>query len=473
MYTKNYLVPHHSRTARFYLLPKIHKPGNPGKPIVSSCGAPTERISQFVDYYLHPLVTRVPSYIQDTTDFLVKLKQLPSLPDATLLATLDVSSLYTNIPHQEGITACEEALNSRAVQEPPTGDLCHLIKLILTRNNFSFNCNHYLQIQGTAMGTRMAPSYSNIFMGRLEQKLLKNQSQQPMVWWRYIDDIFIVWTHGETSLQALVDNLNTSHVTIKFTASRCTKEVAFLDTRVYLYGGKIETDLYVKPTDTHQYLLPTSCHPRHCKESIPYSQALRLRSIRSKEETYQTRIKEMKKHFLQRGYKKQILESQFKKVAWLTRDETLHHHEREKGTKPLLVTTFDPRQPPLGEITKHHHNILQISDKMQKAVPELPLIAYRRPKNLWDLLVRAELTPRVRQEPGTRRCGRRGCKTCPMLQTMDSITSHNGNTHRIRTSALCKSTNVVYVIHCQKCVLQYVEETEQALHEQINSNVQM
>ena len=114
-------------------------------------------------------------------------------------------------------------------------------------------------------------------------------------------------------------------------------------------------------------------HPRHCKESIPYSQALRLRRICSKEETFQTRIKEMKRHFLQRGYKKQILESQFKKVAGLTRDETLHHHEREKGTKPVLVTTFDPRQPPLWQITKHYH-ILQISDKMQKAVPDPPLI---------------------------------------------------------------------------------------------------
>ena len=225
----------------------------------------------------------------------------------------------------------------------------------------------------------MAPSYANIFMGRLEQRLLKNQSKQPMVWWRFIDDIFLVWTHGETSLQAFVDNLNTSHDTIKFTASWSTKEVAYLDTRVYLDGGKIETDLYVKPTDTHQYLLPSSCHPRHCKESIPYSQALRLKRICSKDETYQTRMREMKQHFLQRGYNEQILESQFQKVAGLTRDETLHHHEREKETRPVLVTTFDPRQPPLGQITKKHHHILHLSDKMRKAVPEPPLIAYRRP----------------------------------------------------------------------------------------------
>ena len=81
------------------------------------------------------------------------------------------------------------------------------------------------------------------------------------------------------------------------------------------------------------------------------------------------------------------------------------------------------------------------------------------------------MTPRERKQPGTRPCGGRGCKTCPMLQTMDSITSHStGNTHKIKTSDSCKSTNVVYVIRCQRCGLQYVGETEQALHERINSH---
>ena len=61
-HTRNYLIPHHPRAARFYLLPKIHKPGNPSHPIVSSNGAPTENISAFIDYHLElrPLVTNIP-----------------------------------------------------------------------------------------------------------------------------------------------------------------------------------------------------------------------------------------------------------------------------------------------------------------------------------------------------------------------------------------------------------------------------
>ena len=174
--TKDFLIPRHPRTAKFYLLPKIHKPGNPGRPIVASNGAPTEKISSFVDHFLQPLVTKLPSHIRDTTDFLNKLQRMPMLPPGSLLVTLDVSSLYTNIPHNEGIVACKEALNSRESSAPPTANLCHLIRLILSLNAFVFNQQYYLQIQGTAMGTRMTPSYANLFMGKLPPDPKQNTS---------------------------------------------------------------------------------------------------------------------------------------------------------------------------------------------------------------------------------------------------------------------------------------------------------
>ena len=196
-WTFRFLSPHHPKAARLYFLPKIHKQGNPGRPIVSSNGSPTENISLFVDYYLRPLVTTIPSHIRDTTHFLQKLAELPTLPEDTLLVTLDVTSLYANIPHKEGIKACEDLLNTRSIPIPPTKDLCHLIHTILTTNNFTFNGSHYLQIHGTAMGTRMAPSYANIFMGHLEQSFLQTHPQQPLSWWRYIDKVFLIWTHGE------------------------------------------------------------------------------------------------------------------------------------------------------------------------------------------------------------------------------------------------------------------------------------
>ena len=241
---------------------------------MSSCGAPTERISEYVDFHLQPLVAKTPSYLKDTTDFLQKLAALPALPLGCILVTLDVSSLYTNIPHNEGMAACKKALQTRPSQAPPTQDLLQMMEQILTMNSFSFNDEIYLQTQGTAMGTRMAPSYANLFMAELEANLLTCTTHQPYVWWQFIDDIFAIWKHGRETLKQFLQEINLFHPTIKFTAEYSEDRVNFLDTTAILDGTRIHTDLYTKPTDTHQYLSPESCHPKHCTTSIPYSQSL-------------------------------------------------------------------------------------------------------------------------------------------------------------------------------------------------------
>ena len=184
---------------------------------------------------------------------------------------------------------------------PPTSDLCHLIYIILINNCFTFNGAHFLQVQGTAMGTRMAPSYANIFMGRLEQKLLSTQPLQPLVWWRYIDDVFAIWTHGVSFLESFISHLNSQHPTIQFTSDWSSSSVSFLDTRLSLTDGRIHTDLFQKPTDTHQFLQWNSCHPQHNKTSIPYSQALHLHRICSHDD-FQQRTWELSHHLRRRGY---------------------------------------------------------------------------------------------------------------------------------------------------------------------------
>ena len=75
----------------------------------------TERISEFVDYQLNSLVHSLPSYIKDTAHFLLQLEQMEPLPDNAILVTLNVSSLYTNIPHNEGIEACRHFLNTHTL----------------------------------------------------------------------------------------------------------------------------------------------------------------------------------------------------------------------------------------------------------------------------------------------------------------------------------------------------------------------
>ena len=96
--THRYLTPENPKAGRFYVLPKIHKPGNPGRPIVSANGHPTEKISEFVSFHLNPLVQTLPSHVKNSTHLLNKLQDFDDIPPNALLVTLDVSSLYTNIP---------------------------------------------------------------------------------------------------------------------------------------------------------------------------------------------------------------------------------------------------------------------------------------------------------------------------------------------------------------------------------------
>ena len=112
--------------------------------IISSNGHTTERISEFVDYHLKFLAQSLPSYIKDTTHFLLQLKQVGPLPDNAILVALDVSSQYANIPHNEGIEACRNFLNTRQDRTLPTERICDLIRIILGMNNFSFNNEHFL-----------------------------------------------------------------------------------------------------------------------------------------------------------------------------------------------------------------------------------------------------------------------------------------------------------------------------------------
>jgi len=137
---------------------------------------------------------RLPSYVQDTTDYLTELS--PSdISEETLLVSLDVVSLYTTIPHEDSIEACRKVWNTRETMDPPTKSLVDFLTLVLKYNIFEFNGDHYLQVQGT----KMAPSYANIFMGYLKKKqLLMLVPLQPHMWLRFTDDIDIQWRQRST-----------------------------------------------------------------------------------------------------------------------------------------------------------------------------------------------------------------------------------------------------------------------------------
>ena len=172
-HTQQYLTASgEERAGRFYLVPKIHKTGCPGRPVISSCNTPTEKISQFVDHHLRPLVLNIASYIKDRNDFLRKLKNVGTFPDGAILCTMDVVGLYPHILHDERLKAVRETLGlSNNTSSDGMGkddlkqDIVDFTELVLKNNNFEFNGKHYVQKLGTAIGNSHGTVVCKYFYG--------------------------------------------------------------------------------------------------------------------------------------------------------------------------------------------------------------------------------------------------------------------------------------------------------------------
>ena len=306
--TFNNLQTKNPRIPTFHLLPKIHKKDNPGRPIVNGIGSVTEKISVYVDTFLIKYTPRIPSYIKHTTHFL-NILQHQKIQNTDLLVTIDVKSLYTNIPHTEGIAAITKIIEETGLDTLQRMFICNLTHQVLTKNYFIFNGQIHIQKQGTAMGTRMAPNYAILFMHYLESNMLNQSTLKPKIWLRFIDDIFMIWQHGIQTFTLFMDMLNSHHPIIKFTYEYNTKEIAFLDTTVCkTESNQLFTRAYHKPTDNTQYLHFHSMHPRKEKESVPYGLLIRSRRICSEEKHFEEEARNILQQLRHRKYPQDLLE---------------------------------------------------------------------------------------------------------------------------------------------------------------------
>ena len=181
-----------SRTPHFYGLPKIHKEYitfAPLRPICSGFNSRTAKMSEFIDAYLKPLAQNTSSYINETSDFVERIESdvaSTTISSKTVLATMDVSSFYLNIDHEEGVKACEYTLNKHKKSLISTSVLIGLIMTVLKSNTLKFGERFFHQIEGPAMGTLMAVNFADLFMAKFETEMLaeykKKFKKLPTVW---------------------------------------------------------------------------------------------------------------------------------------------------------------------------------------------------------------------------------------------------------------------------------------------------
>jgi len=478
------MAPTEAKPGRLYGLAKVHKKVKKGeippfRPIVSGSGSLTENISKFVDFHGKPLLSALPSYIEDTPDFLRLLEDLKTeeFPENAIPVTIDVVGLYSNIPQGQAIQCMEDALNTRPKilkNSVPTIFLMNLLTLVLTLNIFTFANALFKQLWGIAMGTVCAPTVANIFMGVFEKDLLERAPGRQHIyknfWKRYIDDILLIWTGTEEELKKFLAFIDTLHPTIKFTSDYDfqTKSVSFLDTRITIKNGKLTTDLYQKDTHSAQYLLPSSAHPPHCTKNIPYSLAYRLRRICSEEKDFEARLTELKNVLLTRKYGRKVIDQAFERARKIPRQEALKKVQRQNHSegKVTFVIPFDPRLPKISKITQNQFALMKKDPLCAKIFEKGVQVAYKRHNNIRDILCRATLTTiknrsSNREQRGWKKCPRSNhCLTCSYSKNLSEFTvTATGEKILIRQIITCNDKNVIYCIQCSKCHMQYVGKT--------------
>ena len=309
---------------------------------------------------------------------------------------MDVTSLYTNIPQEEGIQTVCRAYDAFHENKPPIPP-----RLILQENSFQFNGKNYLQTHGIAMGTKMAVAFANIFIGRVETEIMSQSAIKPLVWKRYIDDIFSLWNTNRGEITQFIEQANKHHPTIKFTAEVSDTERTFLDTIIYK-GARFETKsvldvrTHFKPTETFQYTHFSSCHPTGVKRGFVKGEALRLLKTNSSKTLFEKKIRTFKKHLAKRGYPKGFIKKKnLAQVNFQNRSQALQQKNKENKRILAFVAQYHPSVPNLKEILMSKWHLIEQQPKLREIFKEPPLISYKMGRSLKDILVQEPIRAKL------------------------------------------------------------------------------
>ena len=477
------------RARTFYLLPKIHKPREKwpqpdmpeGRPIVSDTGSESYRVSQYIDSFIRPISMRHSSFIKDTYDFISKIRG-QQIPKNALLVTGDVSSLYTNMHIDRTLRVTKIALARYPDLHRPDDHILQLLEVTLRNNDFTFNGEFFLQICGTAMGKSYAPALADLYLEEFDEKAKHGFRIHPHLYYRFLDDIHFVWTGTLEELKEFEIYLNSLIEGIKITLNYSYEKVDFLDTTVYKTPHSetadmdvLNTRVYFKETDTHQLLHKHSFHPRHTFTGVLKSQLLRFKRISSSFSDYSTACSTLFAALQKRNYSKSLLRK-MKRDIWNLKDDFSTKTDTPKQILPIVI----PYNKIGTELARSWKSIIgqgQLFDQDSRLIT-----AFCNGKNLGQKLVRSSLSvsnncginnkPRIYRKPGSIRCPNVKCKACSyVVETSIFSSSHNDRTFKLHDKFSCHSSNIVYLVTCKKCNMQYVGETGRSLRDRITDHV--
>ena len=260
----------HHEPGYVYGNPKIHKTlvDPPLRPIISQVGTVTYETAKRLHAIISPYMPK--KYLIDSTFEFIQIARTVQNPK--LLASLDVESLFTNVPLQQTIDIIiQDVYHHETLVPPPITpeSLRQLLMICTTKTPFkSPDGSIYQQTDGVSMGTPLGPLISNWYMCSLENKTFNdNYALKPPIYCRYMDDIILVLDNISQLFnlkKAFTDNsvLNFTHE-IEY-----SKKISFLDTLVTRTTKNLKTTVYRKATNTGECLNYSSICPQRYKTAV-------------------------------------------------------------------------------------------------------------------------------------------------------------------------------------------------------------
>lgn len=363
-----------AKLPKFHLIPKIHKQPVKGRPIIPSHSWITSPFSKWIDTILQLGLKHCPTVLKDSKELVNLLDQL-QITDH-IMATGDVSSMYTNIPTEEGINRVVGFLHLALQLDGKTSRLLKkVLKFIMDNNYFEFNGKYYLQINGTAMGTSCAPAYANIFMYTLERETLA--ITQPFFFKRYIDDLLLICLTKEQYDQTS-EYFNKLHPDIQINWSYSNKEIDFLD--LHIESSPYQFSTHQKALNQYLYVPFSSYHPLTNKKGFIKAELLRYIRNSSNQQLFEKTATQFFYRLRLRGYPPRLLRHIFGQVYYSNRPEYLKDKPPSVFNNKLIpfVTTFNP----VWDNKSFSHTMKTFRNMFPKYST---VVAYRKNQNMLDI----------------------------------------------------------------------------------------
>jgi hypothetical protein len=213
--------------------------------IISTTNSYNYKLAKYLTRLLEDARSKPQSYVKDSFSFAQLIQQQkPNKND--MMISLDVESLFTNVPVYETIELAikiimDKKKNDKKYTKLNAKDLRNLFQLALTNTPFRFYDQLYMQVDGVSMGSPLAPIFADIFMTHIEQQLKDyDQFNKIKLYLRYVDDTFIIFNDKERDAKRLVEFVNQLHPKLKFTCEEEKNfELPFLDVKVIKTTNKI------------------------------------------------------------------------------------------------------------------------------------------------------------------------------------------------------------------------------------------